>query len=134
MENTDEITNLFNSVLGIEVEFDGKILTPEEKEKRNFLIFVDNYRNAVIRSTKLHEEYGIDVWAYEDTYAKSLEGLIYLAFPEDVAEVILWYIYEHPLAESDEDRTVNDTNGNVYVIKTSEELYNLIVTLQDEDE
>lgn len=132
MEEIDDIVSLFNSVLGIEVEFDGVILTEEQKEKRNFLTFVDNYRNAVIRSTKLHEEYGIDVWAYEDTYAKSLEGLIYLAFPEDIAEVILWYIYEHPLAESDEDKTLNDTEGNQYIINTSEELYNLIVTLQDE--
>ena len=132
MENTDEITNLFNSVLGVKVEFDGKILTTEEKEKRNFLTFVDNYRNAVIRSTKLHEEYGIDIWAYENTYAKSLEGLIYLAFPEEVAELILWYIYEHPLAESDEDKTLQDTNGKKYLIETTEELYNLILILEKE--
>jgi deferrochelatase/peroxidase EfeB len=132
VEEINDIVGLFNSVLGVEVEFDGVILTDEQKEKRNFLTFVDNYRNAVIRSTKLHEEYGIDVWAYEDTYAKSLEGLIYLAFPEDIAEVILWYVYEHPLAESDEDKTLNDTDGNQYLIHTSEELYNLIVTLQDE--
>lgn len=132
MEEIDNIVDLFNSVLGIEVEFDGVILTDEQKEKRNFLIFVDNYRNAILRSLKLQEEFGIDAWAFEDTYAKSLEGLIYLAFPEDIAEVILWYIYEHPLAESDEDRTLNDTEGNAYIIHTSEELYNLIVTLQDE--
>jgi hypothetical protein len=132
VEEIDNIVDLFNSVLGIEVEFDGVILTDEQKEKRNFLIFVDNYRNAILRSLKLQEEFGIDAWAFEDTYAKSLEGLIYLAFPEDIAEVILWYIYEHPLAESDEDRTLNDTEGNAYIIHTSEELYNLIVTLQDE--
>ena len=132
MEEIDNIVDLFNSVLGIEVEFDGVILTDEQKEKRNFLIFVDNYRNAILRSLKLQEEFGIDAWAFEDTYAKSLEGLIYLAFPEDIAEVILWYVYEHPLAESDEDRTLNDTDGNAYIIHTSEELYNLIVTLQDE--
>jgi hypothetical protein len=132
VEEIDNIVDLFNSVLGIEVEFDGVILTDEQKEKRNFLIFVDNYRNAILRSLKLQEEFGIDAWAFEDTYAKSLEGLIYLAFPEDIAEVILWYVYEHPLAESDEDRTLNDTDGNAYIIHTSEELYNLIVTLQDE--
>ena len=132
MEDIEEITGFFNSILGVEVEVDCVILNEEEKEKRNFLIFVDNYRNAVSRSAKLHEEFGIDIWAYEDTYAKSLEGLIYLAFPEDITEVILWYIYEHPLAETDEDRTLNDTDGNSYIIQTSEELYNLIITLQDE--
>ncbi len=133
MEDIEEITGFFNSILGVEVEVDCVILNEEEKEKRNFLIFVDNYRNAVSRSAKLHEEFGIDIWAYEDTYAKSLEGLIYLAFPEDVAEVILWYIYEHPLAESDEDRTLQDTNGGKYLIETTEELYNLILILEKND-
>jgi hypothetical protein len=133
VEDIEEITGFFNSILGVEVEVDCVILNEEEKEKRNFLIFVDNYRNAVSRSAKLHEEFGIDIWAYEDTYAKSLEGLIYLAFPEDVAEVILWYIYEHPLAESDEDRTLQDTNGGKYLIETTEELYNLILILEKND-
>jgi len=133
VEDIEEITEFFNSILGVEVEVDCVILNEEEKEKRNFLIFVDNYRNAVSRSAKLHEEFGIDIWAYEDTYAKSLEGLIYLAFPEDVAEVILWYIYEHPLAESDEDRTLQDTNGGKYLIETTEELYNLILILEKND-
>jgi hypothetical protein len=132
MEELDDIRSLFSSVLGVEVEIDGQILSEAEKEKRNFLIFVDNYRTAVIRSTELHKAYGIDIWAYEDMYAKSLEGLIYLAFPEDIAEVILWYIYEHPLAESDEDRTLHDTDGNEYIIQTTEELYNLILTLEKE--
>ena len=132
MEELDDIKNLFSSTLGVQVECDGKILTDAEKEKKNFLIFLDNYSNAVIRSTKLHEQYGIDIWGYEDMYAKSLEGLISLAFPEDIAELILWYVYEHPLAETDEDKTVSDTDGNQYVINNSEELYNLIITLQDE--
>ena len=132
MEDIEEITEFFNSILGVEVEVDCIILNEEEKEKRNFLIFVDNYRNAVSRSAKLHEEFGIDIWAYEDTYAKSLEGLIYLAFPEEVAELILWYIYEHPLAESDEDKTLQDTNGKKYLIETTEELYNLILILEKE--
>jgi hypothetical protein len=133
VEDIEEITEFFNSILGVEVEVDCVILNEEEKEKRNFLIFVDNYRNAVSRSAKLHEEFGIDIWAYEDTYAKSLEGLIYLAFPEDITEVILWYIYEHPLAESDEDRTLQDTNGGKYLIETTEELYNLILILEKND-
>jgi len=132
MEELDDIRSLFSSVLGVEVEIDGQILSEVEKEKRNFLIFVDNYRTAVIRSAELHKAYGIDIWAYEDMYAQSLEGLIYLAFPEDIAEVILWYIYEHPLAESDEDRTLHDTDGNEYIIQTTEELYNLILTLEKE--
>lgn len=132
MEDLSGIKELFSSVLGVDIEIDGQILSEADKEKKNFLTFIDSYKEAVLRSTHLHETYGIDLWSYEDIYAKSLEGLISLTFPEDIAELILWYVYEHPLAETDEDRTVSDTNGNQYLITNSEELYNLIITLEDE--
>jgi hypothetical protein len=132
MEDLEGIKALFNSVLGVDIEIDGQILSEADKEKRNFLMFIDSYREAVLRSTHLHETYGIDLWSYEDIYAKSLEGLISLTFPEDVAELILWYVYEHPLAETDDDKTVSDSEGNTYLITNSEELYQLIITLEDE--
>jgi hypothetical protein len=43
----------------------------------------------------MQEKFGLDLWSWEDLFAKSLEGLIYYTFEEEVAEVILWYIYEH---------------------------------------
>jgi hypothetical protein len=132
MEDLEGIKALFNSVLGVDIEIDGQILSEADKEKRNFLMFIDSYREAVLRSTHLHETHGIDLWSYEDIYAKSLEGLISLTFPEDVAELILWYVYEHPLAETDDDKTVSDSEGNTYLITNSEELYQLIITLEDE--
>jgi hypothetical protein len=132
MEELINIQDLFSSVLGVEVELDGEVLSEAELEKKNFILFVESYREAILRSTKLHEEYGIDIWAYEDLYAKSLEGLINLAFPADVCELILWYVYEHPLAENDTDKIVSDTEGNEYMIETAEELYNLIITLEEE--
>jgi hypothetical protein len=132
MEELINIQDLFSSVLGVEVELDGEVLSEAELEKKNFILFVESYREAILRSTRLHEEYGIDIWAYEDLYAKSLEGLISLAFPADVCELILWYVYEHPLAENDTDKIVSDTEGNEYMIETAEELYNLIITLEEE--
>jgi len=132
MEELINIQDLFSSVLGVEVELDGEVLSEAELEKKNFILFVESYREAILRSTRLHEEYGIDIWAYEDLYAKSLEGLINLAFPADVCELILWYVYEHPLAENDTDKIVSDTEGNEYMIETAEELYNLIITLEEE--
>jgi hypothetical protein len=132
MEQLINIQDLFSSVLGIDVELDGEVLSEAELEKKNFILFIESYREAVLRSTNLQEKYGIDLWSYEDLYAKSLEGLINLTFPADVCELILWYVYEHPLAETEDDKIVSDTEGNQYKIETAEELYNLIITLEEE--
>lgn len=132
MNELDDIKSLFNEVLGVEIELDGKILSEAEREKINFISFVDCYRQAVIRSNKIDEKFGINLWAYEDLFAKSLESLINLAFTDEISELILWYIYEHPLAESNEDRTVNDTSGNQYIVHNTEDLYDLIIKLQEE--
>jgi len=130
MSDSQEILKLFTDILKVDLQVEAEELSEQEREKKNFLLFVDSYRTAVIRSNGLHEAYGIDLWNYEDLYAKSLEGLIYLAFPEPVAELVLWYVYEHSLAEDDDDRTVTDEDGNIYLIKTSEELYDLILKME----
>ena len=62
-------------------------------------------------------------------FAKSLEGLIYYTFDEEVAEVILWYIYEHSLAEDEDDKVVN-YGDEAFVIETTEDLYNLICLIE----
>ena len=133
MSDLAGIKNLFEEVLQVDLKIEGEVLTPQEQEKKFFLLFVDSYREAVLRSQLLGEQYGIDLWEYENLYAKSLEGIIYLAFPEPVAELILWYVYEHTLAEDDSDRMVTDEEGNEYLISTSEELYELILKMDIEE-
>ena len=133
MSDSIEIKNLFEDILNVKLKLEAEVLSPQEQEKKHFLLFVDSYKEAVIRSQTLIEQHGIDLWAYEDLYAKSLEGLIYLAFPEPVAELVLWYVYEHSLAEDDSDRTVTDTEGNEHLINNSEELYELILKMDIEE-
>ena len=129
MSDSIEIKNLFEDILNVKLKLEAEVLSPQEQEKKHFLLFVDSYKEAVFRSQLLSEQHGIDLWSYEDLYAKSLEGLIYLAFPEPVAELVLWYVYEHSLAEDDSDRTITDKEGNEYLITNSVELYELILIM-----
>lgn len=133
MSDLSEIKNLFEEIFQVDLKIEGEPLSPQEQEKKFFLLFIDSYREAVLRSQSLSEQYGIDLWEYENLYAKSLEGIIYLAFPEPVVELILWYVYEHTLAEDDSDRMVTDEEGNEYLISTSEELYELILKMDIEE-
>jgi hypothetical protein len=78
----------------------------------------------------MQEKFGLDLWNWEDLFAKSLEGIIYYTFEEEVAKVILWYIYEHYLAEDPEDKVIN-FGEEQFMIETAEDLYDLICLVEE---
>ena len=129
MDPKKDFKKFFQKMFDTPIEIRGEILTPEELTKKNFIIFVENYKKAVSRSKEIDEMFGLNLWEWEDMFAKSLEGLIYYTFDEEVAEVILWYIYEHSLAEDEDDKVVN-YGDEAFVIETTEDLYNLICLIE----
>ena len=130
MDPKKDFKKFFQKMFDTPVDIQGEILTSEELTKKNFVIFVDNYKQAILRSREAQEKFGLDFWSWEDLFAKSLEGLIYYTFDDEVTEVILWYIYEHSLAEDQEDKIVN-FGDETFVIETAEDLYNLICLVEE---
>jgi hypothetical protein len=130
MDPKKDFKKFFQKVFDTPIDIQGEILTSEELTRKNFIIFVDNYRKAVIRSQEMQEKFGLDLWSWEDLFAKSLEGIIYYTFEEEVADVILWYIYEHYLAEDPEDKVII-FGEEQFMIETSEDLYDLICLVEE---
>jgi hypothetical protein len=130
MDPKKDFKKFFQKLFDTPVDIQGEILTSEELTRKNFITFVDNYRKAVIRSQEMQEKFGLDLWSWEDLFAKSLEGIIYYTFEDEVAEVILWYIYEHYQAEDQEDKIIN-FGEEQFMIETSEDLYDLICLVEE---
>jgi len=130
MDPKKDFKKFFQKMFDTPIEIQGEILTPEALTRKNFITFVENYKKAILRSREAQEKFGLDFWAWEDMFAKSLEGLIYYSFGEEVAEVILWYIYEHSLTESEEDKIVN-YGDEQFIIETAEDLYDLICLFEE---
>ena len=130
MDPKKDFKKFFQKLFDTPVDIQGEILTSEELTKKNFINFVDNYKKAILRSREAQEKFGLDFWSWEDLFAKSLEGLIYYTFEDEVAEVILWYIYEHSLAEDQEDKIVN-FGEEAFTIETAEDLYDLICLVEE---
>ena len=130
MDPKKDFKKFFQQLFDTPIDIQGEILTSEELTRKNFIIFVDNYRKAVICSQEIQEKFGLDLWNWEDLFAKSLEGIIYYTFEEEVANVILWYIYEHYLAEDPEDKIIN-FGGEQFMIETAEDLYDLICLVEE---
>jgi len=131
MEPKKDFKKFFQKMFDTPVEIQGVTLTPQELARKNFTMFVNNYKTAVFRSQEIQEKFSLDLWSWEDMFAKSLEGLISYSFTPESVEVILWYIYEHSLAEEEGDYVV--TYGeDEYIIKTSDDLYDLVLLLEKE--
>ena len=130
MDPKKDFKKFFQKIFDTPVDIQGEILTSEELTRKNFINFVDNYKKAILRSREAQEKFGLDFWSWEDLFAKSLEGLIYYTFEDEVAEVILWYIYEHSLAEDQEDKIVN-FGEEAFTIETAEDLYDLICLVEE---
>jgi len=131
MDPKKDFKKFFQKMFDIPVEIQGVVLTPQELDRKNFIAFVNNYKTAVFRSQEIQEKFGLDLWNWEDMFAKSLEGLINYSFAPESVEVILWYIYEHTLAEEEGDYVV--TYGeDEYIIKTADDLYDLVLLLGEE--
>lgn len=131
MEPKKDFKKFFQKMFDTPVEIQGVTLTPQELDRKNFITFVNNYKTAVFRSQEIQEKFGLDLWSWEDMFAKSLEGLISYSFTPESVEVILWYVYEHSLAEEEGDYVV--TYGeDEYIIKTADDLYDLVLLLEEE--
>jgi len=131
MEPKKDFKKFFQKMFDTPVEIQGVTLTPQELARKNFTMFVNNYKTAVFRSQEIQEKFGLDFWSWEDMFAKSLEGLINYTFSPESVEVILWYVYEHTLAEEEGDYVV--TYGeDEYIIKTADDLYDLVLLLEEE--
>ena len=131
MDPKKDFKKFFQKMFDTPVEMQGVVLTPQELDRKNFITFVNNYKTAVFRSQEIQEKFGLDLWNWEDMFAKSLEGLINYSFTPESVEVILWYIYEHTLAEEEGDYVV--TYGeDEYIIKTADDLYDLVLLLEEE--
>ena len=131
MDPKKDFKKFFQKMFDTPIEIQGEVLTPDQLDRKNFIIFVDNYKKAILRSREAQEKFGLDFWSWEDLFAKSLEGLIYYSFDEEVADVILWYIYEHSLAEDQEDKIIN-FGDEQFVIETAEDLYDIICLYEEE--
>ena len=130
MSTKKDLKDFFNKVLGVPIEIQGEDPTPEVLDKKNFITFIDSYKKAVKRSMEADDKYNLNLWEWDNLYAQSLEGLIYFTFDEYIAEVILWFIYEHDLVEDESDWAITDPEENQHLIKTSEDLYELVLKLE----
>ena len=101
----------------------------KSEEKEIFIETVVSLEHCWTRTNIMHEELGIDLWSYEETYYKIIENLIFLKYSESIANLILWYVYDRFDADGKLlglNVTIPGKEPKLYMVKTPLNLWNLI--------
>ena len=98
-------------------------------EKEMFIETVILLEHCWLKTNFLHEEVKIDLWNYEENYYRIIENLIFMKYSEEVANLILWYVYDR----FDADGKILGLNiifpgkePKQFILKTPTELWNLV--------
>lgn len=97
--------------------------------KDTFIETVILLEHCWLRTNFLHEEVKIDLWNYEENYYKIIENLIFMQYSEEVANLILWYVYDRFDADGKIlglDITFPDKEPKRFILKTPTDLWNLV--------
>ena len=98
-------------------------------EKEMFIETVILLEHCWLRTNFLHEEVKIDLWNYEENYYRIIENLIFIQYSEEVANLILWYVYDRFDADGKIlglDITFPGKEPKRFILKTPTDLWNLV--------
>ena len=101
----------------------------KSNEKETFIETVVLLEHCWLRTNFLHEEVKIDLWNYEENYYKVIENLIFMKYTEDIANLILWYVYDRFDADGKIlgiDVTFPGKEPKLFILKTPVDLWNLV--------
>jgi len=115
----------FGQRLKIEESKTTKVL----KEKEVFIENVTILEEILKRSDKLHDEFTIDVYMYEEPFLQVIENMFLLKYGEIISEIVFWYLYDrkdddgtiYPLVFEEEDKEPVDI-----ILKTPTDLWKFI--------
>jgi hypothetical protein len=97
--------------------------------KDTFIETVILLEHCWLRTNFLHEEVKIDLWNYEESYYKVIENLIFMHYSEEVANLILWYVYDRFDADGKIlglDITFPGKESKRFILKSPTDLWNLV--------
>ena len=101
----------------------------KSNSKDTFIETVILLEHCWLRTNFLHDEVKIDLWNYEENYYKIIENLIFMQYSEEVANLILWYVYDRFDADGKIlglDITFPGKEPKMFILKTPTDLWNLV--------
>jgi len=112
-----------NFGLGLDIKESPK--TEAERELALFVDTIETLEHIWHAEHELHDDYGIDLLGFNQYHYHAIENLIIAKYGYDKAEVIWWWILDR-FAEDGELLGVETEDGEVYLLETPKDLWELL--------
>tara|TARA_R110000796_G_scaffold167953_1_gene284845 strand:- start:863 stop:1246 length:384 start_codon:yes stop_codon:yes gene_type:complete len=127
MENQDILKHL-QKFVGDNVTIKESPKSEEEREELLFIDTINTLDSIFVSDNKLHEDYGIDLLGFTQSYYHAIENLIVMLVGYDKADIIWWWVCER-FAEDGKLLGIGTEDGKVHMIKTPKQLYKFLKNL-----
>ena len=127
MENQDILKHL-QKFVGDNVTIKESPKSEEEHEELLFIDTINTLDSIFVSDNKLHEDYGIDLLGFTQSYYHAIENLIVMLVGYDKADIIWWWVCER-FAEDGKLLGIGTEDGKVHMIKTPKQLYKFLKNL-----
>jgi|TARA_R110000803_G_scaffold115646_2_gene184161 hypothetical protein len=117
-----DIKNLFNIILGVEVNIKDNF---DKSEELIFKSHIDKLDKANIMECKLMEDGGIDCHNLTSPLWYIIESTFRMLYGPESTDIILWYIYDR-FNPDGSIVPLEDPNGKTFIIKNTEDLWSFI--------
>ena len=124
MENQDILKHL-QKFVGDNVTIKESPKSEEEREELLFIDTINTLDSIFVSDNKLHEDYGVDLMGFTQSYYHTIENLIVMLFGYDKSDVIWWWVLER----FDADGTllgIETEDGKIHMLKTPKQLYKFL--------
>ena len=119
---------LFNSPVIIKKQRRNKAL----KQKALFISLINQYENSLLKSSKLQDEFAIDLFEYEEPFYSIMDKLMLLMWGGNVYELITFYLYERINLDGTPNylvETSSEGEDTEIYLTSPEELYQYLVQI-----
>ena len=121
-ELSEKLGDIFSEILGAPVEVDKK----SSKGKKHFFIkHISKLESSLHVEEQIYQISGLELYNITDPLWKAIEDLLLEVYGSEVAEWIIWYIFERKDANY-EIKPLIDSSGNEVIIDTPLKLWNYI--------
>ncbi len=101
----------------------------EKKKKDKFIRLVDSLKNLNTRANTLQDDFGINLFYYEDSHYQILEELLEELYGYSVSKVIFWWIYDAEDPKNNDYKIRDEKTEAEYTVRSTKQLYNIIKKL-----
>jgi hypothetical protein len=127
-EDYKEIQVAVEGILQVKTHVKRKRRSDSDKKMELFVSLIMQMEEILIRSQIMNVDLQLDFYNYDEKFMRIIDGLFYISFGNQGADLISYYLYER-LNEDGTIKPLIGKNGTEIIIENPYQLWDIISTI-----